>query len=59
MLAFFPRQNRLVSMRVPKQAKCDPSRCMTIPLLVITLASVILGLGANTLVRLITNIIVV
>ena len=59
MLAFFPRQNRHISMKVPKQAKCDPNYCMTVPLVVITLASVVLGLGANVLVRVITNLIVI
>ena len=59
MLAFFPRQTRHISMKVPKQAKCDPNYCMTVPLVVITLASVVLGLGANVLVRVITNLIVV
>ena len=47
MLAFFPRQHRAFSVRIPRQARRDPGVRMTIPLVVLALASVILGLMAQ------------
>lgn len=47
MLAFFPRQHRAISVRIPRQARRDPGVRMTIPLVVLALASVILGLMAQ------------
>lgn len=50
MLAFFPRQNRQLTVRVPRQARRDPGIRMTLPLITLSVGSVALGLGANALV---------
>ena len=50
LLAFFPRQNRQLTMRVPKQARRDPGARMTVPLMVLSAVSVGLGLWAGPLV---------
>ncbi len=49
LLAFFPRQNRQLSVRVPKRARRDPGLRMTFPLTVLSAASVVLGFGAGEL----------
>ena len=53
LLAFFPRQNRQLTVRVPKRARQDPSWRMTVPLTVLAVSSVVIGLGAGTLERVI------
>ena len=50
LLAFFPRQNRQLTVRVPRQAQRDPGIRMTLPLTVLAVGSVALGLCANILV---------
>ena len=50
LLAFFPRQNRQLTVRVPRQARRDPGIRMILPLITLSVGSVALGLGANTLV---------
>ena len=47
LLAFFPRQSRALSVRVPRRARRDPGIRMTLPLSVLSLASLALGLGAS------------
>ena len=51
LLAFFPRQNRQLTVRVPKRARQDPCWRMTVPLTVLSVGSVVLGLGAGVLER--------
>lgn len=51
LLAFFPRQNRQLTVRVPKRARQDPGWRMTVPLTVLSVGSVVLGLGAGVLER--------
>ena len=46
MLAYFPRQNRAISVKIPKRARRDPSIRMTLPLTVLAVGSVLLGLSA-------------
>ena len=46
MLAYFPRQNRAISVKIPKKARRDPGIRMTLPLTVLSVASVGLGLWA-------------
>lgn len=53
MLAWFPREKRMLTVRVPRQARQDPNWCMMVPLWVLALASVALGLGAHWVVELI------
>ena len=57
MLAFFPRRNRAISVRIPKRARQDPSWHMTLPLAVLTLGSVILGMAAKDVAAAITRLI--
>ena len=57
LLAFFPRQNRQLSVRVPPQARRDPNLRMTLPLVVLSGGSVVLGLGAGGLERLLSALI--
>lgn len=47
MLAYFPRQNRAISVKIPKRARRDPGGRMTFPLIVLAVTSVGLGLWAN------------
>ena len=49
LLAFFPRQNRQLSVRVPKRARRDPGLRMTVPITALAAGSVALGLGAGRL----------
>ena len=49
LLAFFPRQNRQLSVRVPRQARRDPNWRMTGPLVLLSIGSVLLGLGSGSL----------
>ena len=51
LLAFFPRQNRQLTMRVPKQARRDPGLRMTLPLTLLSAGSIALGLGAGPVVN--------
>ena len=54
MRAFFPRNGH----ELPADAgRCDPNWYMLVPLVVLAAASVLLGLGANWVVRLITQLI--
>lgn len=50
LLAFFPRQNRQLTVRVPRQARRDPGIRMILPLITLSVGSVALGLGANALI---------
>lgn len=59
LLAYFPRQNRALSVKVPRRARRDPSFAMTVPLLLLTLISLVLGLGAERVVSLIQSLIFV
>ena len=47
LLAYFPRQNRAISVKSPKRARRDPSIRMTLPLTLLAVASVILGVWAS------------
>ena len=47
LLAFFPRQSRALSVKVPRRARRDPGVRMLLPLTVLALASIVLGLGAS------------
>ena len=47
LMACFPRQTRAISVKIPKRARRDPGRRMTVPLAVLALASVVVGFGAN------------
>lgn len=53
VLGFFPRQHRILSVRLPKAVRCDPSWAMTLPLCVLALASILLGLFANDVLELV------
>ena len=57
MLAFFPRRNRAISVRIPKRARQDPNWHMTLPLAVLALGSVILGVAAKDIAAAITRLI--
>lgn len=57
LLAFFPRQNRQLTVRVPKRARRDPGPRMTVPLVVLAGGSVALGLGAGRLWEIITGLV--
>ena len=48
MLAYFPKQNRAISVKIPKRARRDPGIRMTLPLGVLSVVSVMLGLCANS-----------
>ena len=54
LLAFFPRQNRQLTVRVPKRARRDPSFRMTVPLTVLSVGSLALGLSAGGLEQAVT-----
>lgn len=54
LLAFFPRQNRQLTVRVPKQARRDPNFRMTVPLTVLSVGSVAIGLGSGGLEQMIS-----
>lgn len=56
LLAFFPRQNRQLSVRVPRRAQRDPGLRMTFPLVVLSGSSVLLGLGAGGLVQVVSAV---
>ena len=56
LLAFFPRQNRQLTVSVPKRARRDPSWRMTLPLTVLSAGSVGLGLGAGALEQVIVRL---
>lgn len=56
MLAFFPRQNRQISVPIPKRARRDPGRLMTGPLVALSVAVLALGLGSGRLLALITEL---
>ena len=56
LLAFFPRQNRQLTVAVPKRARRDPSWRMTLPLTVLSAGSVGLGLGAGALEQVIVRL---
>ncbi|MGE4277892.1 MAG: complex I subunit 5 family protein [Lawsonibacter sp.] len=58
MLAYFPRQNRAISVKIPKLARRDPGKRMTLPLTVLALASVALGLWANWVVGMISHLVI-
>ncbi len=58
MLAYFPRQNRALSVKIPKRARRDPGPCMIVPLAVLAATSVALGLGAGWVVRTISALVV-
>lgn len=58
MLAYFPRQNRAISVKIPKLARRDPGKHMTLPLLVLALASVVLGLRADWVIRMILRLVI-
>ncbi|MEM5780315.1 MAG: proton-conducting transporter membrane subunit, partial [Lawsonibacter sp.] len=58
MLAYFPRQNRAISVKIPKRARRDPGPCMIVPLAVLAATSVALGLGAGWVVRTISGLVV-
>ena len=49
-MAHVARQNRQLTVRVPRQARRDPGIRMTLPLITLSVGSVALGLGANALV---------
>ena len=57
LLAFFPRQNRAISVKIPRRARRDPGPLMTLPLVVLAGASLVLGLGANWVVRSLSSLI--
>jgi multicomponent Na+:H+ antiporter subunit D len=52
LLAYFPRQNRAISVKIPKKARRDPGIRMLLPLWVLAIGSVLLGLCANQVVQL-------
>ena len=54
LLAFFPRQNRQLTVRMPKRARRDPSFRMTVPLTVLSAGSLALGLSAGGLEQAVT-----
>ena len=56
LLAFFPRQNRQLTVRVPKQARRDPNLRMTLPLTVLSAGSVVLGFGAGSLEQVVSRL---
>ncbi|MEA4932631.1 MAG: proton-conducting transporter membrane subunit [Lawsonibacter sp.] len=58
MLAYFPRQNRAISVKIPKLARRDPGKRMTLPLMVLALASVFLGLRADWVIRMILRLVI-
>lgn len=51
LLAFFPRQPRAISVKIPRMARRDPGPRMTVPLVVLSLASIVLGFGAQQVVQ--------
>jgi len=58
LLACFPRQNRAISVKIPKRARQDPGQRMTLPLTVLALLSVALGLNSGRLIGLIQALVV-
>ena len=52
MLAFFPRQNRAISVKIPRRARRDPSYRMCLPMGAIALASLALGVGSSQVISL-------
>lgn len=58
MLAYFPRQNRAISVKIPKRARRDPGKHMTLPLTVLALTSVVLGLQADWVIRIILSLVI-
>ena len=54
LLAFFPRQNRQLTVRVPRRARRDPNVRMTFPLIVLSVGSIALGFGAKGLEQIVT-----
>ena len=57
LLAFFPRQNRALSVKVPRRAQRDPSYRMSLPLVVLAATSVVMGLGAGWIVSAIQKVV--
>lgn len=57
LLTFFPRQNRAISVKIPKKARRAPSLRMTLPMTVLAAASVALGLCANQVARTISALV--
>ena len=49
LLAYFPRQNRAISVRIPRRARQDPGVRMTGPLILLSAVSVAMGLWAGPL----------
>ena len=57
MLAFFPRQHPAIPVKLPRHAQIDPNFRMTLPLLLLTVAAILLGFGANSFTALIQTLI--
>ena len=51
LLAFFPRQNRAISVKIPRRARQDPGWRMCLPLVVLAAASLLLGAAAGPIIR--------
>ena len=58
LLAYFPRQNRALSVKVPRRARRDPGLAMTVPLTLLALTSVVLGFGAGWVVDIIQSLVI-
>lgn len=56
LLAFFPRQNRSLSVRVPRRARRDPNFRMTFPLMSLAIFSVVLGISSERVFALIQQL---
>ena len=51
LLAFFPRQNRAISVKIPRRARQDPGWRMCLPLVVLAAASLLLGAAAGPIIQ--------
>ena len=57
MLAFFPRQNRAISVKIPRRARRDPSYRMCLPMGAIALVSLALGVGSSQVISLLSALV--
>lgn len=57
LLAYFPRQNRALSVKVPKKARRDPNFRMTLPLLALAVISLFMGVCSNRIIQLIGHLV--
>ena len=57
LLAYFPRQHRVLSVKIPRRARRDPGFAMAFPLILLTVASVVMGFSAGRVVSVIQTLV--